>query len=877
MGVARRRLRGLSHARLLLAACCCCSCGLVGAQITWGLGPLHVAEGDDIGNQQRLHDLLRRAYFLEGEEPHGLLPAVRAEIAEFRQRVPQEPWLALAVAMAKYYFSWYVPGTVQMDVESAADVANLLYASIQFSGCNRADLSPEAFLQQMCAIRWPFAIMVFSELGRDFATRYRSEEAAGALEAAVVVFGEMQRLPHYAPLVHWKAPYDINFNEAWFPGASPRTPLWEKARVPLVLALESAYDTIAGELGSLVERGLLEHLHHWSRRAEGQDYVPEHGVHAAHFTVGNGETDGAGRWKTATCREAPRTCELLASRPELRGCRLAGAAFVRLRPGAALKPNFGAAPGLRCTLPFTASGLGARMSVGTQTVDWLQGEAVVFDDTFIRQDWHAGTVGDFYSLQVSFCHPCEESQRPLGLYDSAFVTCGVHAGAAGAAAAAELTAEVPFAAAALWAASLPELALCAEGVSEQCPPDTQHGGANPLSALNTWQYAMNNLKAAMLHSGVQVAPELSAAVTEVLQAIQDFFAVPALDRFGAIVASARHIFDSVAEWLQQQPAAHVSLAGLVPAAGVEVPSDGLSTPSSVRRALKGGSQMPLVGFGTWKLEGTACYNAVKWALELGVRHVDTAEAYGNEAEVGRAIRDSAVPRAEVFITTKATSVALGMAEPSYLETILNGQLQALQTDYVDVYMLHAPGPGGVEHLRAVWPQMEAMHDLGKVRALGASNFGVAELEELWAMARVKPAYVQNIFKVYKPGEQIYGGSTVGLLDWARGHGVAVVGYSAINAWPHMLLPREDPHVQAVARAKGRTTSQVLHRWALQHGVAVIPKASSTERIRENVQLFDFALSSLEMALLDGLATLSESTHAQALPAWSLDVFSLQRR
>merc|ERR1712056_19460 len=114
--------------------------------------------------------------------------------------------------------------------------------------------------------------------------------------------------------------------------------------------------------------------------------------------------------------------------------------------------------------------------------------------------------------------------------------------------------------------------------------------------------------------------------------------------------------------------------------------------------------MPAVGFGTWKLEGTSCYNAVKWALESGIRHIDTAEAYGNEAEIGRAIRDSGVQRSELFIATKATSVAMGMADPAYLETVFAGQLQALQVDYVDVYMLHAAGVSG-EKMQAVWQGM----------------------------------------------------------------------------------------------------------------------------------------------------------------------------
>jgi len=283
--------------------------------------------------------------------------------------------------------------------------------------------------------------------------------------------------------------------------------------------------------------------------------------------------------------------------------------------------------------------------------------------------------------------------------------------------------------------------------------------------------------------------------------------------------------------------------------------------------------MPAVGFGTWKLEGQACYDAVRMALELGIRHIDTAEAYGNEADIGRALRDSGVPRGELFIATKATSVAMGMAQPAYLESIFAGQLQALQAEYVDVYMLHAGGVKG-ETLREVWQGMERLVDMGRVRSLGVSNFGVEELEALWEIARIKPVYLQNIFKVYKQGEQILGSGKVGVLEWARSHAMVMVGYSGINSWPHMLPPLQDPHVLAIAKAKGRTASQVLHRWALQQGVAVIPKASSRDRIRENLQLLDFELAPAEMALLGGLATLSESNHDQVRPAWLPDVYEL---
>lgn len=863
---------------------------------------MHLVEDNDLPNQQRLHDLLRRAYFMdygaEGRQPHALAPAMRSEIDEFRQKVPTMPAVALAVSMAKYHFMWYLPDSAEMDVQSVEDAADLMYFSIQFSACNRPDLPAEAFALRMCSARWAYAVMLYSELGREFASRYLTDQAATILEKAIAAFDEMKRLPYYAPLTHWEGPYDINLNEEWFRGVSPAGPVWDNGAVPLAQLLEANAAAITEELSAIVERGLFDRLHFEGLRAEGQDSAPLEGWRAVELS--SVDVQATEPWETPTCREAPQTCRLLAARPELRGCPHAGAAFVRLRPGGRLKPQFGAAPKLSCHLAVRADP-GARMSVGNRTMAWTTGKAIVFDDTFIRQEWHAGVRGERYVLQVTLCHPCEESQRQLYTgrvvcppLQAALPEAPAAAGAAGAAAAAvpaaaaapqggvaaaEAVFAAPLAAAAAWAASLPELAKCQQ-VGETCPPDTQHGGPNPLSAMNTWNYALNNLRAALLHAGIEVDPALLGAVSQVQAAIQEFFALPALEQFTPIVATATQIFEAVMPWLRQQPPAQVRVA--LPAVrldgssgGTRIPSDGRSAIWDVHFTLANGVKMPAIGFGTWKLEGTACYNAVRWALELGIKHIDTAEAYGNEAEVGRAWRESGVERSTLFLATKATSVALGMAEPSYLEAIFAGQLQALQTEYVDVYTLHAAGVKG-ETLKAVWQGMERMLELGRARALGVSNFGVSELEELWGFAKHKPVYLQNIFKVYKPGEQIQSGAQRDIVQWAHSHGVAVVGYSAINSWPHLLPPLEDPHVLSIARAHGKTASQVIHRWTLQHGVAVIPKASSRDRIRQNAMLLDFELTPAEVAALDGLATLSESTHNELRPSWSSDVYGLSK-
>eukprot|EP00421_Protoceratium_reticulatum_P028467 CAMPEP_0168478138 /NCGR_PEP_ID=MMETSP0228-20121227/62785_1 /TAXON_ID=133427 /ORGANISM="Protoceratium reticulatum, Strain CCCM 535 (=CCMP 1889)" /LENGTH=245 /DNA_ID=CAMNT_0008494353 /DNA_START=36 /DNA_END=770 /DNA_ORIENTATION=- len=237
--------------RLLLFALAVGSLDLGRAQVTWGPGPLHISETDDLPNQQRLYDLLRRAFFTDygrHNQRHVLMPAVQAEIADFRERVEQMPSLALGVAMAKYHFSWYGAGGAEMDVASIEDAANLMYASISFSGCDRPDLTPEAFFQRMCSARWPYAVMLYSELGREFASRYLTEQAANILERALAVFDQMKGLPYYAPWAHWQSPYDINFNEEWFPGTAPAGPVWDRSLVPLAAFLEEHFSVLSAEL-----------------------------------------------------------------------------------------------------------------------------------------------------------------------------------------------------------------------------------------------------------------------------------------------------------------------------------------------------------------------------------------------------------------------------------------------------------------------------------------------------------------------------------------------------------------------------------------------------------------------------------------------------
>eukprot|EP00927_Polykrikos_kofoidii_P043027 TRINITY_DN37080_c0_g1_i1.p1 TRINITY_DN37080_c0_g1~~TRINITY_DN37080_c0_g1_i1.p1 ORF type:complete len:898 (+),score=113.63 TRINITY_DN37080_c0_g1_i1:52-2745(+) len=866
--------------------------GTTSGQIVWGAGPAHHSDTDDIENQKRLHDLLRKAYFwgyADGSRRHQLLPSIQSEIASFRRRAEQSPSLALGTAMARYYFSWYSSGTSATDTMSLEDAANLMYRSIQFSSCNQPDLPLEAFVQRMCTYRWPYAVMFYSLLGREFAERYLTVEAASTLEKAVFAFDEMKRLPYFAPFGHWQDAYDINFNELWFPAAQQSGPVWEKSRVPLAEFLENSLGLIQAEFSSLLHGDAFEQLHFENSRAEAEDHSPAGSRHAVHLMTGVVIAQGQNVWDTAACRQMPRTCAKLALRPELQGCRHASASLVRLRAGGRLKPNFGAAPKLTCDLTLQASHA-AVVSVGNRTVPWMPGEAIVYDDTFIRQESHLG-VNDLYVLRVAFCHPCEDSQRVV--YGTSVACPKSHGVAVTAATTMSPQAALrspgsslvtspssilaPFAAAALWAMRLPGLAKCKEGISDNCRAGTLHDGATPASALRTWNYAFNNVKAALRFANVTVDPALFETMLKEQALIPKFLnADQSPDLFGRIVGSFMLMSEALSMWLQTQGPVKVPLlasADTNMSSFVNITSDGSGSPSTVSIPLSNGVAMPLVGLSTRKLKGRSCYDAVLMAFRSGVRRIHIAEAHDINAEIGTAMKDSGVPRSELFIVGEVTSLDVGNPSLSTFAGIVIEHLQALKTEYLDVYMIHAMGVKG-EQLRAVWQELERVFDMGRVRALGISGLGIADVEELLAFARIKPVYMRSIFNVYTQGEQIPHGATISLLHWARAVGITLASYPVSSPGFHLMPPLEDPHVLSIAKAHGRTPSQVLYRWALQSGIAMIAEASLAEHIRESVMLFDFELSRAEMSALNGLETLCESTDSEVLPMWSQDVFGL---
>jgi diketogulonate reductase-like aldo/keto reductase len=258
---------------------------------------------------------------------------------------------------------------------------------------------------------------------------------------------------------------------------------------------------------------------------------------------------------------------------------------------------------------------------------------------------------------------------------------------------------------------------------------------------------------------------------------------------------------------------------------------GAVTADGRARMLADGNEIPLLGLGVWQVpNGPRCVDAVRWALEAGYRHIDTAQAYGNEESVGRALRESGLAREQVFVTTKFYPVRQDPAAE------LEQSLRRLGVEQVDLYIIHWPAGGPTW----AWSGMERARELGYARSIGISNFSVGELEAVMGVASVAPAVNQVQFSPFKFRRR--------LLEACVARGVALEAYSPLGTGRHL----GDQLVNELAQRLGRTPAQILLRWAVERDLPVIPKSTHRERIEENAQIFDFTLSDEDMATLDAL-------------------------
>ncbi|RYB90163.1 aldo/keto reductase [Nocardioides glacieisoli] len=262
-------------------------------------------------------------------------------------------------------------------------------------------------------------------------------------------------------------------------------------------------------------------------------------------------------------------------------------------------------------------------------------------------------------------------------------------------------------------------------------------------------------------------------------------------------------------------------------------NDALQLPGQTL-TLSGGSTIPLLGFGTWQIKGDDAVRATAAALEAGYRHLDTATVYGNEAEVGRALAESGVPRDQVFVTTKCPPDNAGKE----LDT-LKKSLELLQLDHVDLWLIHWPGSGSVN--TDLWKAFIEARDAGLTKEIGVSNFDAALLDEVTQATGEAPAINQ-----IRWSPLLFDAQTVG--DH-RDRGVALEGYSALRGGT-----LDHPVIVEIAERLDRTPAQVIIRWHLQHETVVIPKSVNADRIRSNADVGGFELSAEDMTTLDGLGS-----------------------
>lgn len=245
--------------------------------------------------------------------------------------------------------------------------------------------------------------------------------------------------------------------------------------------------------------------------------------------------------------------------------------------------------------------------------------------------------------------------------------------------------------------------------------------------------------------------------------------------------------------------------------------------------LNNGVVMPKLGLGVYQIPANDTERVVLDAFELGYRLIDTAAFYGNERGVGAAVRKSGLPRDQIFITTKLFPTTLIGIEHAFTQS-----LRRLGLDYVDLYLIHWP----FFRKQSVWKALENICATGRARAIGISNYRIKDLETILENATIAPAVNQVEFHPFLYRKQ--------LLAYCHGKGIILEAHSPLTHGKRI----NDPRIVTVAKRYDKSAAQILIRWSLQHGLIVIPKTTKKERLKENIDVFDFELSSDDMDTLD---------------------------
>lgn len=251
--------------------------------------------------------------------------------------------------------------------------------------------------------------------------------------------------------------------------------------------------------------------------------------------------------------------------------------------------------------------------------------------------------------------------------------------------------------------------------------------------------------------------------------------------------------------------------------------------------LNNGISMPIFGLGVWKTKsGKECTEAVLNALEAGYRHIDTAKIYSNEEDVGKAIRESGIPRKEIFITTKLWNADQGSDKA---RKALESSLEKLGIDQVDLYLIHFPV---TSKRKDSWKELEKAYHDKLCRSIGVSNYTISHLVELLKDSQITPAVNQVEFHPFL--------NQIDLFEYCKKHKIQLEAYSPLAHGQKI----EDPKIAKIAKKYGKTSAQILIRWAIEQNIVVIPKSVKKERIVENSQVFDFKISDEDMNTLNGL-------------------------
>jgi 2,5-diketo-D-gluconate reductase A len=245
-----------------------------------------------------------------------------------------------------------------------------------------------------------------------------------------------------------------------------------------------------------------------------------------------------------------------------------------------------------------------------------------------------------------------------------------------------------------------------------------------------------------------------------------------------------------------------------------------------------GVSIPLIGFGTWELDRDDAYTGVRAALDIGYRHIDTATAYENEDSVGAAVRDSGLEREDVFITTKCPPGNAGREAQT-----IDASLKALGVDFIDLWLVH--WPPNRQASPDTWKAFIEALEQGKTRAIGVSNYSIAQIDELIAVTGRAPALNQIPWNPFVFNERE--------VTELRSRQVVLEGYSPLKG-----SDLSNPVLAEIAAAHGKTPAQVILRWHVEHGFVVLPRSKRRERIEENFAIFDFQLTPEDLGRLDAL-------------------------